>query len=81
MVLTDEEVEGLQRVASTDHGLGAFDDDWKIPAGMDRTIEWTLQTDIDHTVRLDTTDIDEIAAWFRFATGEEVWDGGEDWEF
>lgn len=81
MTMDDEVAEGIDRMATTDHGLGAYEDDWKLPAGMDRALEWTLQTDMEHEVRLDQTGIDEIAAWLRYATGEMDWDGGEDWEY
>ena len=79
--LSDAEADGIIRMGSTDHSLSGYEDDWKIPAGMDRVIEWTLQTDINHTVRLDENVISEIGAWFGFALGFEVWDGGEEWEF
>lgn len=78
----DEElIEGIDKVAHTDHGLSGYEDDWKIPAGMGRVLTWTLQTDINHEVVLNEADIDEVAAWLEYAIGEKVWDGGEDWEF
>jgi len=82
MVLDEALVDGIQRMASTDHSLSGYEDDWKIPDGMGRTLVWTLPTKgTDHYVELDDGQIDEVAAWLRFATGEEVWDGGEEWEF
>jgi hypothetical protein len=76
-----EEIDGIICMASTDHTLSGYSDDWKLPDGLDRQISWVLQTDMDHEVVLDESQIDEIAAWLRFATGEETWDGGEDWEY
>ena len=32
---------------------------------------------MDHEVGLDESQIDEVAAWLRYATGEETWDGGD----
>ena len=79
--LTPEIVDGIVSMAQIDHGLGGYEDDWEIPAGMDRHIEWVLQTDMPHYVRLDESQIDEIAAWLRFATGAEEWTGGSEWEW
>jgi hypothetical protein len=75
------EAEGIARMASTDHGLGAYEDDWTIPSGMGRTLSWSLPTVMDHLVVLEQDVIDEIADWLEYATGEKTWDGGEVWEF
>jgi hypothetical protein len=73
--------EGIARMASTDHGLSAYEDDWAIPMGMGRVLTWDLPTVEDHLVVLDEAAIDEIAAWLEYATGEKVWPGGTEWEF
>jgi hypothetical protein len=75
------EAEGIARMASMDHDLGGYEDDWTIPIGMRRTLSWTLPTTDDHLVTIDQDVIEEIAAWLEYATGEKTWDGGEDWEF
>jgi hypothetical protein len=76
------EADGIARMASTDHGLGGYEDDWTIPMGMGRTLTWTLPMDNDsHTVVVHEDVIDEIADWLEYATGEKTWDGGEVWEF
>ena len=79
--LTDEDVDGLQRMASTDHSLSGYEDDWKIPEGMERVLTWVVLDDNTHFVRLNSGQIDEVAEWFEYATGEKVWDGGDEWEF
>jgi hypothetical protein len=76
-----EEAEGIIKMASTDQDIGGYEDDWKFPAGMLRALTWTLQTDMDHEVVLNESHVDEVAAWLRYATGEETWDGGDSWEF
>jgi hypothetical protein len=75
------EVEGIARMASTDHGLGAYQDDWTIPFGMGRVLTWDLPTIEHHLVTVDEDVVEEIAAWLRFATGEDEWTGGSDWEW
>jgi hypothetical protein len=80
-VLSAEQSRDLIDVASRDHSLSGFDDDWDLPAGIERRIEWVLQTNMDHEIVLTSDQIDEVAMWLRFATGEEVWDGGDEWEF
>jgi hypothetical protein len=81
LVLDDGLIEGITWMANTNHDLGGYQDDWDIPAGMDRQLVWTLQTDIDHYVQLTEDQIDQVAAWLRFATGEDEWTGGEVWEY
>ena len=80
-IIGSGEADGIICMASTDHTLSGYSDDWKLPDGLDRQISWVLQTDMDHEVVLDESQIDEVAAWLRYATGEETWDGGEDWEY
>lgn len=80
LTLTPELIDGIQKIALTDHSLGGYADDWKIPDGMDRTVTWTLG-DASTFIALSSGHIDEIAAWLRFATGEEEWDGGDEWEY
>ncbi len=75
------EAEGIARMASTDHGLGAYEDDWTIPSGMGRTLSWSLPTVMDHLVVLEQDVIDEIADWLEYATGQKTWTGGDEWEF
>jgi hypothetical protein len=78
--LSMAEVDGIQKVASTDHGLDVYEDDWTIPVNIERSIHWDLG-DAENFVRLNEAHIDEIAAWLRYATGEETWDGGDTWEY
>ena len=73
--------EAVMDMAHHDHSLSGFQDDWDIPKGMDRHIEWTLQTDLPHHVRLDSGHIDEIAAWLEYAVGEKEWVDGEEWSY
>ena len=75
------EAEGIARMASTDHGLGGYEDDWAIPSGMGRTLSWSLPTVMDHLVVLEQDVIDEIADWLEYATGQKTWTGGDEWEF
>jgi len=77
--LSRDEVDGILKMASTDHDISGYEDDWTFPAGMVRVLTWTLQTDINHTVVLNEADIDEVAAWFRYAIGEDEWTGGSEW--
>jgi hypothetical protein len=81
MWFSPEEIEGILWMALTNHGLDGYEDDWSLPVGMDRRLVWTLPTDNDHFVQIDETQIDEMAAWLRFATGEDEWTGGDEWEF
>jgi hypothetical protein len=75
-VFTADEAEGLQKMAGTDHSIDAYGDDWTFPDGMERVL-----TDPDHYIRLDESQIDEVAAWLRYATGEDTWAGGSEWAF
>jgi hypothetical protein len=76
-----EEVDGITEMAMRDHSLSGYEDDWTIPEGMNREIVWTLPTDGDHWIQLKEGEIDEVAAWLRYATGEDEWTGGSEWEF
>jgi len=80
--ITLAEADGIDRMATTDHGLSGYEDDWAIPMGMRRTLSWDLPVDEGHLVTLEQDAIDEIAAWLRYATGEETYDGDtENWEY
>ena len=82
VVLDQSMVEGILRMASTDHDLSGYEDDWVLPVGMRRTLSWDLPVGDDHSVVLNEADIDEVAAWFEYATGEETYDGDpENWEY
>jgi hypothetical protein len=80
ITISEEEADGIQKVATTSHSLDVYEDDWKIPVGIERTVCWTLG-DAEVSVRLDESKIDEIATWLRFAVGDEEYTGGEVWEF
>ena len=67
-------------MASTDHGLGAYEDDWTLPEGMSRGIYWVLQTDMDHYVQLGPDGIDQIADWLAYVWGDKTWDWATDGE-
>jgi hypothetical protein len=82
MTISLDEADGIIRMGTTDHSLSGYEDDWKIPGGMERTIEWVLPTDMNYTVILNANQIDEVAEWFSYATGEKTWDWaeqGEEW--
>src|SRR3954463_5179378 len=75
--------EGVIRMASTDHGLSGYEDDWTIPRGMDRALTWNVGSGHD-VVMLTEGQINEVAQWLRFATGEDTWDWaehGKDWSY
>jgi len=76
-----EEIEGITWMSNTNHSLDGYEDDWSLPVGMDRILIWDLPTDDDNNVRLDDAQITEVAAWLRFAIGEETYTGGPEWEF
>jgi hypothetical protein len=80
VTISEAEADGIQKVASTEHSLAVYEDDWKMPPGIERTVQWDLGSGDTYLV-LSSGHIDEIAAWLRFATGEEEWDGGEVWEY
>lgn len=81
--LTPELIEGIIKIASINHGLdgSGYDDDWTFPVGMDRVLVWAVTTKGNHRVEVGSDVVDEVAAWLRYATGEDEWTGGEDWEF
>jgi hypothetical protein len=75
-------IDGIRTIRSTDHGLGAYEDDWTLPVGLDRQISWTLQTELAHYVVLTETQIDWISEWLDYADGTKTWDWaeqGEEW--
>lgn len=79
--LTMVEAEGIIKMASTDHDIGVYEDDWTFPVGMRRVLTWTLETDSNYHLVLNEADIDEVATWLRYATGEEQYEGDPDiWE-
>jgi len=75
--------DGIIDMANRDHDLTGFEDDWELPVGMVRTLAWDLPTaDQDVEVRLTQDRIDQVAAWLRFATKVDVYDGDSDvWEY
>jgi hypothetical protein len=75
--------DGIICMASTDHDLTGYEDDWSLPTGMIRTLAWDLPTaDQDVEVRLSQDRIDLIAQWLRYATGVETYTGNPyEWEF
>jgi hypothetical protein len=75
------DIDGITSMASIDHSLSGYEDDWSLPSGMDRQLIWTLQTDLPHYVRLDAGNINEIAVWLGYATGENEWTGSDTWEY
>lgn len=80
LTITPELADGIISMSQIDHGLGGYEDDWTLPPGMDRRINWDLGSG-DTFISLSSGHITEIAAWLRFATGEEDWDGGDEWEY
>jgi hypothetical protein len=82
LTLTDEVVEGICWMASTNHGLDGYEDDWSLPEGLGRQLVWVLPTEEPHSVLLDESQIEQVAAWLAYATGEETYDGDpENWEY
>jgi hypothetical protein len=84
LVLDDATIDGIISMSSIDHDLSGYEDDWTLPVGMQRVLTWMLQTDMDHTVELDASQIDQIAEWLTYATGEKTWnwdEQGEEWVF
>lgn len=77
--LTEEDADGIFKVAETSHSLDVYEDDWKIPEGIERSVHWDL-SDAENFIRLDADGIDEVASWLEYALGLKVWDGGEEWE-
>lgn len=80
-LFSDGVAEAVTDMAHHDHSLSGFADDWDIPKGMDRHIEWNLPIEPPHHVRLDSHHIDEIAAWLEYAVGEKEWVDGEEWSY
>jgi hypothetical protein len=82
LTLDDDLVEGITWMAHTEHGLSGYEDDWRIPSGMNRVLTWVLPTQADHYVRLDESQIEQVAAWLDYATGESTYEGDpENWEY
>ncbi len=82
--LGDAEIDGIDKASLTDYSAPLEDGDWTFPAGMSIALTWQMPTDGDVYVVLDQGHIDQIANWFRYATGEKTWDwgtDGEEWEF
>lgn len=82
--LGEPEVDGILKVAETDHDLTVYDGDWTFPSGMVRAVEWILPTEIDHYVVLRQPEIDSLAEWLRYATGDKTWnwaEQGSEWTF
>jgi len=78
--LKEADADGILKVAETSHSLSGYDGDWKIPVGIERSVHWDL-SDAENYVRLNESDIDEIAQWLRYALALDDYDGGETWEF
>lgn len=70
-ILSSDEADGLISMASIDHSLSGYEDDWAIPVGMGRVLTWTLDTDDDVWISLREDQIDEIAHWLAHALAPE----------
>jgi hypothetical protein len=85
MYAFNEEIaeDGIIAMAQINHGLDGYEDDWHLPEGMYRTIQWALPgLPVDVDIRLGEDAIDEVAAWLRFALGLDTYDGPADrWEY
>jgi hypothetical protein len=82
LVITPELADGITSMATTNHDLDGYRDDWTLPDGMGRSLSWMLQTDIDDTIELGEHQIEQIADWLDYATGAKTWDwvsDGEEW--
>jgi len=82
MTISRTEADGIMSMARIDHDLSGYEDDWAIPTGMIRTLQWVLPTDVDYEVVLTANQIDEVADWLDYATGTLTWDWaeqGEEW--
>src|SRR4051812_14112853 len=81
VILDASTAEAVKDMAGTNHGLGAYEDDWSLPVGMNRVLTWDVGDSVNSVV-LNEGQIDEVAAWLRYATGEETYDGNPDeWEY
>jgi hypothetical protein len=80
LVITEELADGIMRMASTDHTLSGYEDDWKLPDGMERTVSWMLDTDADVMIVLNEDQIEEVGTWLRYATGNDYWNWETDGE-
>lgn len=47
---------------------------------LSRDLTWSLSGERDFVVVRDS-ELDEIAAWLGYALGQDVWDGGDEWEY
>lgn len=74
LTITEELADGITSMATTNHDLDGYADDWALPTGMGRSLSWTLQTDLDCDIRLSEGQISEIGDWLLYATGERDWD-------
>ena len=82
VTFTDEDADGIQRMATTDHGLGAYEDDWQIPPGMNRVLTWDISDNPEYGLVLNESQITELGHWLTYALGETKWDWdtqGEEW--
>lgn len=75
--------DGIIAMASINHGLDGYEDDWHLPDGMYRTLGWAIpNTPPDVRIAIDESGIDQVATWLRFALGLATYDGNPDeWEF
>jgi len=81
MPLTEADADGIFKVAATDHSLSGYEDDWKIPPGIERSVRWDLG-DGDNFVQLAGGEIDEVATWLRYALAIDEYTGPSDsWEY
>ena len=82
LVITEELADGITSMATTNHDLDGYRDDWALPDGMGRSLSWMLQTDLEVTIELGEHQIEQIADWLDYATGAKTWDwvsDGEEW--
>lgn len=75
IVLSAEAVDEIIRAASINYGDFEYAPLY-VTIGMNLTLD-TMQ----HDVRLNEGQIEELAAWLRYAIGDETWTGGETWEY
>lgn len=79
VTLSEEDADGIEKVATTMHGLEVYEDDWQIPSGIDRAVSWDL-SDAENYIRLDEGQISEINNWLRYAVGDKTWNWDEQGE-